>query len=67
MKVSILGTGSIYSKSTCASLIINHNILVDLGPGVIKQLLKQEYDLRRIDTILITHLHSDHILDSQHL
>lgn len=63
MEITILGTGSIYSKSNCASLIIDNNILVDLGPGVVKQLLKQDYDLRKIDTILITHLHSDHILD----
>ncbi len=63
MKVNLLGTGSIYSKSNCASLIIDNNILIDIGPGVVKQLLKQEYDLSDIDTILITHLHSDHILE----
>lgn len=63
MKVKILGTGSIYSKSNCASLIIENNILIDIGPGTIKQLIKENYDLRKIDTILLTHLHSDHILD----
>lgn len=63
MEVTLLGTGSIYSKSNCASLIIDNNILVDLGPGTIKQLLKQNYNLKNIDSILITHLHSDHILD----
>ena len=63
MKVKILGTGSIYSKSNCASLIIENNILIDIGPGTIKQLIKENYDLKEIDTILLTHLHSDHILD----
>lgn len=63
MEITILGTGSIYSKSNCASLIIDDHILVDLGPGVVKQLLKQNVNLKNIDTILITHLHSDHILD----
>ncbi len=63
MEITILGTGSIYSKSNCASLIIDNNILIDLGPGVVKQLLKQDYNLKNINTILITHLHSDHILD----
>lgn len=63
MKLTVLGTGSIYSKSNCAGLIIDNNILIDLGPGVVKQLLKQNYDLKNIDTVLITHLHSDHILD----
>lgn len=63
MKVKILGTGSIYSKSNCASLIIENNILIDIGPGTIKQLIKENYDLKEIDTILLTHLHSDHVLD----
>lgn len=63
MKVKILGTGSIYSRSNCASLIIDKNILIDIGPGTIKQLIKEKYDLKKIDTILLTHLHSDHILD----
>lgn len=63
MKVKILGTGSIYSKHNCASLIIDDEILVDVGPGVVKQLIKGKNDLRKINSILITHLHSDHILD----
>ena len=63
MKVQILGTGAIYSKRNCASLIIDKKILFDIGPGTIKQLLKENYDLKEINTILISHLHSDHILD----
>ncbi len=63
MKVKILGTGAIYSKRNCASLIIDKKILFDIGPGTIKQLLKENYDLKEINTILISHLHSDHILD----
>lgn len=63
MKITMLGTGSIYSKSNCARLIIDNNILIDIGPGTIKQLIKENYDLKQIDTILLTHLHSDHILD----
>lgn len=63
MNVKILGTGSIYSKSNCASCLIDKKILIDIGPGTIKQLLKEDYDLGKINTILITHLHADHILD----
>lgn len=63
MKVKILGTGSIYSSSNCASLIIDNYLLVDIGPGTVKQLIKDKYDLTKINTILLTHLHSDHILD----
>lgn len=63
MEVKILGTGSIYSKRNCASLIIDKRILFDVGPGILKQLLKENCDLSQIDIILISHLHSDHILD----
>lgn len=63
MKVKILGTWAIYSKRNCASLIIDKKILFDIGPGTIKQLLKENYDLKELNTILISHLHSDHILD----
>lgn len=63
MEVKFLGTGSMCSKRNCASLIIDKKILVDVGPGSIKQLIKDNYNLENINTILITHLHSDHILD----
>ena len=63
MKVTMLGTGSIYSKSNCAGILIDDNILVDSGPGVVKYLLRNNYDLSKIDTIILTHLHFDHIAD----
>ena len=63
MKVKILGTGSIYSKRNCSSLIIDEKILFDIGPGTVKQILKENMDLKNINTLLISHLHSDHILD----
>jgi ribonuclease BN (tRNA processing enzyme) len=39
------------------------NIVVDCGAGVAIGLARQGIDLKRIDTIVITHLHSDHYLD----
>lgn len=63
MEVTVLGVGSIYSKYNCASLLIDKRLLVDVGPGIIKYLLRNDYDLTKIDNIIITHLHSDHILD----
>lgn len=63
MNVTILGTGSIYSKSNCASLLIDEHILVDVGPSIVKYLIKNNYDLLKIDNIILTHLHTDHILD----
>lgn len=63
MKVQILGTGSIYSKSNCAGILIDDSILVDVGPGIVKYILKNNIDLAKIDTIIFTHLHFDHIVD----
>lgn len=63
MEVKILGTGSTYSKSNCTSIIIDNNLLIDLSPGVVKQLINENYNLSNLKTILITHLHFDHILD----
>jgi ribonuclease BN (tRNA processing enzyme) len=39
------------------------NIVVDCGAGVAIGLARQGIDLKRIDAIFITHLHSDHYLD----
>lgn len=63
MKIKLLGTGSSYSVSNCSSLIIDEKILIDAGPGLVKQLIKDKFDFTKIETVLITHLHSDHILD----
>lgn len=63
MKVTLLGTGAIYSKSNCAGILLDDNTLVDVGPGVVKYLIREKYDLSQIDTIVLTHLHFDHISD----
>lgn len=63
MKVKVLGTGSLYSKSNCAGILLDNDILIDVGPGTIKQLLTEKHDLQDIKYLLISHLHLDHILD----
>ena len=63
MKVSILGTGSVYSRSNCAGILIGEDTLLDIGPGTVKQLIKEKKNLLSIHYILISHLHLDHILD----
>ena len=40
MKITILGTGCIWTKRACASYLINDDIIVDPGSGTLKQLLK---------------------------
>ncbi|MDO4747180.1 MAG: MBL fold metallo-hydrolase [Candidatus Saccharibacteria bacterium] len=63
MKITILGTGSIYSKSNCTGILIDNDTLVDVGPGVVKFLLKNNFNLANIKNIVLSHLHTDHLLD----
>ena len=63
MKIRYLGAGAIYSKYNCASELIDEKILVDVGNGVLKELRKVNYDLTKLEMIIITHLHADHYAD----
>lgn len=63
MKVQFLGTGSISSLSASASLIINDEIVIDMGNGVYKRLLNEKIDITKIKYLVITHLHGDHCFD----
>ena len=63
MKVKTLGTGSTYSKANCACVLIDDDTLIDVGPGTTKSLIRMNHNLTSIKTILLTHLHSDHIAD----
>ncbi|MDD3241732.1 MAG: MBL fold metallo-hydrolase [Bacilli bacterium] len=63
MKVQFLGTGSISSLSASASIIINDEIVIDMGNGVYKRLLNEKIDITKIKYLVITHLHGDHCFD----
>ncbi len=73
MKITILGTGCIWTKRACASYLINDDIIVDPGSGTLKQLLKSSNKLlhhekiEKLKLILITHYHLDHYFDIVHL
>ena len=73
MKITILGTGCIWTKRACASYLINDDIIVDPGSGTLKQLLKTTNKLlhhekiEKIKLILISHYHLDHYFDVAHL
>ena len=45
MKITILGTGCIWTKRACASYLINDDVIVDPGSGTLKQLLKSSNKL----------------------
>ncbi len=63
MKVELIGTGAIYTKYNSACTLINDNIIVDMPNGTLKQLLKKNYNIEKIRTILVTHMHGDHTGD----
>ncbi len=68
MKVTILGSGTgwITSKRGAPGYLLSYrdfHLLLDLGPGTIKQLLKVGLTLNDISAIFISHFHPDHITD----
>ncbi|MBQ3047685.1 MAG: ribonuclease Z [Clostridia bacterium] len=73
MKVTILGTGCIWTKRSCAGYLVDEDIIVDPGSGTLKQLLKSTNKLlhhekiEKIKLILISHYHSDHYFDIVYL
>lgn len=63
MKVQFIGTGSIASVRNSASVIINDHILFDIPNGNLKAMIRQNVDILKIDTIIISHTHPDHYFD----
>ena len=63
MKINVVGSGSIGSEYMSASYVIDDYILIDVPNGIIKYLKRLGFDILKIDTILITHLHGDHFFD----
>ena len=68
MKLTLLGTGcpSVDHKRFGPSNLITTNkakILVDCGSGVTQRLNQLKLSGANIDALLLTHLHSDHVID----
>lgn len=68
MKVTLLGTGCPIADEDRfgpATLVRGpeSNILVDCGSGVTQRLLSAGCPGRGVDALLLTHLHSDHLVD----
>jgi ribonuclease Z len=67
LSITFLGTAASAPsarRGTAATLIARggERILVDCGEGTQRQLLRSGHGLVDLDTILLTHLHADHIL-----
>lgn len=68
MKIKVLGTGtSIPSlKRGSSSYLVTTekcNILVDVGPSVVRRLLEYGYTVDDVDAVFLTHFHVDHTAD----
>lgn len=68
MKIKILGTGTAIPslKRLSSSYLVvtdTSNILVDVGPSVVRRLLEFGYKVDDIDAIFLTHFHVDHTAD----
>jgi ribonuclease BN (tRNA processing enzyme) len=60
MKITVLGcSGGIGSGRHTTSLLVDHDVLIDVGSGITTMTLEQ---LELIDHIFITHSHLDHVL-----
>ena len=60
MQVRILGcSGSIAAGSRTTSFLLDHDVLIDAGTGVGDLTLEE---LARVDHILVSHSHMDHVL-----
>lgn len=68
MELTLLGTGcpkADHTRFGPANLISSKkaNILVDCGSGVTQRISKLNISTAAIDALLLTHLHSDHVVD----
>ena len=62
MKIEVVGSGNSWTKRLSTSYIIDDHILLDLPQGSFKTLFVNK-KLEKIDTVIITHYHSDHWAD----
>lgn len=63
MKIQFIGTGSIADIRNSASVLINEHILFDMPNGNLRAMIRQNIDILKIDTVIISHTHADHCFD----
>ncbi len=68
MRLTVLGSGTgwITSERSAPGYLVSEgdfHLLLDLGPGTIKQLLKTGLTLNDISALFISHFHPDHVTD----
>jgi ribonuclease BN (tRNA processing enzyme) len=68
MKIKMLGTGSCVPslRRMSPSCLISTgagNVLIDVGPSVVRRLLEFGFTAADVDVIILTHFHPDHTVD----
>lgn len=63
MKVTVIGSGSMWSEYNSACYMIDNNIMVDYPNGACKYLYRLGLKPKSIEHLLITHFHGDHYFD----
>lgn len=68
MEVIILGSGTLVPipEKSCSSVLIKSEktcLLIDIGPGTLRQITKTGLSCTMIDYILLSHFHPDHTAD----
>ncbi|HOW54340.1 MAG TPA: ribonuclease Z [Syntrophorhabdaceae bacterium] len=68
MKLYILGTGTAIpriERGSSAYLVTTPgvNVLIDVGPAVVRRLLERGYEVDDVDVLVLTHFHVDHTAD----
>lgn len=63
MQIYLIGTSgsSITANRTTTSILVDDDLLIDVGEGATQKLLKIG-KFKNIQTILISHLHVDHFI-----
>jgi ribonuclease Z len=68
MKLTVCGTGAgpFTAQRASSGYVLQaggHTIMLDCGPGTVRNALVAGIELRDIEAIVVSHLHEDHILD----
>jgi len=65
LRVRFFGSGgsAVSSKRACPSILVDESILIDIGPGSLRNMRASAIDPSRIRQLFISHLHADHISD----
>lgn len=63
MKIEFIGTGSVRASELSACTLIDGNLLIDVGNGIVKRMKQMGHQMTDIENCLITHLHGDHFAD----